>query len=94
MAEPHVQIVWTDYIEYRAKLRGFDLAEIEQVMRYSGERYVDTVTGRLIAVGHIDDTLVMIPYETEHGSITPVTIHATTRQQINFRIEMKRFVNE
>ncbi len=94
MAESHIQIVWTDYMEYRAKLRGFDLTKIEQVVRYSGERYVDTVTGRLITVGRIDDTLVMVPCDTEQGSITPVTIHATTQQQINFRLKTKRFINE
>jgi len=60
----------------------------------SGERYLDTVTGRLIAVGRIDDKLVMIPYEIEQDSMKPVTIHATTRQQINFRIETERFINE
>lgn len=94
MAESHIQIVWTEYVEYRARLRGFDLVKIEQIVRHSGERYIDTVTGRLIAVGHIDNMLVMIPYDTEQGTITPVTIHATTRQQINFRIETKRFINE
>jgi hypothetical protein len=81
-------------MEYRARLRGFDLAKIEQIVRYSGERYVDTVTGRLIAVGRIDDLLVMIPCDTERGSITPVTIHVTTRQQINFRLKTRRFINE
>ncbi|MFH1906139.1 MAG: hypothetical protein ABIL11_01950 [Chloroflexota bacterium] len=94
MMESHVEIVWTDYMEYRARLRGFDLAKIEQIVRYSGERYVDTVTGRLITVGRIDDLLVMIPCDTEQGSITPVTIHATTRQQINFRLKTRRFINE
>jgi len=28
-------IVWTDYIKYRAKLRGFDLEKIEEIVRYS-----------------------------------------------------------
>ena len=92
--ESHVEIIWTDYMEYRARLRGFDLAKIEQIVRYSSERYVDTVTGSLIAVGRIDDLLVMIPCDTEQGSITPVTIHVTTRQQINFRLKTRRFINE
>jgi hypothetical protein len=81
-------------MKYRARLRGFDLAKVEQNVRYSGERYVDTVTGQLIAVGRIDDTLVTIPCETVRDSITPVTIHATTRQQVNFRIKTRRFTNE
>ena len=44
-------IVWTDYVKYRVRLRGFDLAAIEHIVRHSAERYVDTATGRLIAVG-------------------------------------------
>jgi len=35
-------IVWTDYMKYRANLRGFDLAKIEDILRYSTERYFDT----------------------------------------------------
>ena len=96
MTESHIQIqlAWTDYMKYRARLRGFDLAKIEHIVRYSGELYVDTVTRRLITVGRLDDVLVMIPCETEQGSITPVIIHATTRQQINFRLKTGRFINE
>ncbi len=94
MMESHVEILWTDYMKYRARLRGFDLAKIEQIVRYSGERYVDTVTGRLVAVGRMDDLLVIIPCDTGQDSITPVTIHATTRQQINFRLKTGRFINE
>ena len=87
-------IVWTDYMKYRARLRGFDLAKIENIVRYSPERYFDTATGRRVVVGRHDDTLVMISYEAEEDSITPITIHATTRQQIRFRIRTGRFANE
>jgi uncharacterized DUF497 family protein len=87
-------IVWTDYMKYKVKLRGFDLADIENILRSSPERYSDTVTGRRVAVGYHDNRLVMIPYETDETSITPVTIHVTTRQQINFRIRTGRFTHE
>lgn len=63
-------IVWTEYMKYRARLRGFDLVKIE------------------------DKVLVMIPYETDEDSITPITIHITTRQQINFRLKTGRFTYE
>jgi len=36
----------------------------------------------------------MIPYEAEARTITPVTVHATTRQQINLRLKTGRFANE
>ena len=38
--------------------------------------------------------LVMIPYEAEAKTITPVTVHATTRQQIKLRLKMGRFAIE
>jgi len=90
----YFEIVWTDYMEYRAELRGFDLARIEQIVRYSAERYVDNLTGRLTAVGLIEGVLVLIPYEVESERVTPVTVHATTRQQINLRLKTGRFSNE
>ena len=87
-------IVWTDYMKYRARLRGFDLGKIEHIVRYSPERYFDTATDRRVVVGRHDDTLVMISYEADEDSIIPITIHATTRQQIRFRIRTGRFTNE
>jgi len=79
---------------YRLRLRGFDLATVEQIVRYSAERYVDTVTRRLVAVGRHGRRLVMIPYEREGNRVTPVTIHVTSRRQINFRVKSGRFRNE
>lgn len=87
-------VVWTDYMKYKAKLRGFDLAKIENIVRSSPERYSDTVTRRRVAVGRLDNKLVIIPYEADQNSITPVTIHVTTRQQVDFRIRTGRFTHE
>jgi len=87
-------IVRTDYLKYRAKLRKFDLDKIENIIKYSLERYSDMATGRRIVVGKHDNTLVMIPYEADENSITPMTIHVTTRQQINFRLKTGRLANE
>jgi len=87
-------IVWSDYVRYRIDLRGFDPPKIEEILRYSAERYFDTATGRMIAVGRHDDRLVMVPYEEKEGTITPVTIHVTTRQQITFRLKTGRFAYE
>lgn len=78
-------------MKYRARLRGFDLAKIEDIVRYATERYIDTATGRFVVIGRHDKVLVMIPYETDEDTITPVTIHATTRQQINFRLRTGRY---
>jgi hypothetical protein len=87
-------IVWTEYMKYRLKLRSYDLAMVEHILRYSSERYVDTVTGRLVAIGRHVKLLVMILYERKGSTLTPVTIHATNRQQINSRVKSGRLKNE
>lgn len=34
----------------------------------------------------------LIPYEQSNNTITPITIHVTTRQQIRFRLKAGRFI--
>ena len=89
-----MELVWTDYMKYRVALRGFDLVKIEDIVRYSVERYLDTETGRWVVIGHHDQKLVMIAYEAGQASIAPITIHTTTRQQIRFRIRTGRYTLE
>lgn len=84
-------VIWTDYLKHRARLRGFELATIEQIVRFSEERYFDTTTQRRVAVGRQGSRLVMIAYEQEGETLTPITLHATTRQQITFRLRTGRF---
>lgn len=79
-------------MEHRIKLRGFDQSRIEEILRYTDERYFDTATQRMIAIGKHDKRLVLIPYEQNDDTIVPVTIHATTRQQIKFRVQNGRFI--
>ena len=89
-----MEFVWTDYMKYRAALRGFDLTKIEDIVRYSTERYFDTGTGRWIVIGPHGTKLVMIAYETDQTSFTPITVHTTTRQQIRSRIRTRRYTLE
>jgi len=56
-----LKIVWTEYLQYRAKLRGFDLTKLEHIVRHSGERYFDTETRLTVVVGRHDRRLLMIP---------------------------------
>jgi len=84
-------VVWTQYLKHRARLRGFELGEIEHIVRFSEERYFDTITRRRVAVGTHGRQLVIVPYEQENDTLTPVTIHATTRQQIAYRVKAGRF---
>ncbi len=94
MIEKFFSIVWTDYFIYRAELRGYELEKIEEIVRYTSERYFDTQTLRKVAVGRHDSRLIMIPYEENNEEIIPVTIHAISRQQIKFRLKTGRFRHE
>jgi hypothetical protein len=87
-----LRIIWTEYLQYRAELRGFNLEEIERILQNSPERYYDTETQRTIVVGKHEGCLVIIPYEQDRDSITPITIHAITRQQVQFRLKNGRFI--
>lgn len=90
-----MQIIWTDYFKYRVKLRGFRLEKIEEILRYSTERYYDTSTDRLVVIGQDGRMMIMIPYEKQDlDSVTPITVHATTRQQISYRLKSGRFQHE
>jgi len=51
-------VKWTDYLKYKSKLRGFDLAKVEDIVKYSPERYSDTVTGRRVAIGLHENKLL------------------------------------
>jgi len=87
-------INWTDYVKYRAALRGFELETLEVIIRHSTERYFDTETERHVVVGRHNLKLVMIPYDIENDTMIPVTVHTITRQQIRFRLNTRRFIHE
>ncbi|RLT45211.1 MAG: hypothetical protein DWI57_01275 [Chloroflexi bacterium] len=89
-----IRIEWTDYLQHRATTRGYSLTMLEEVLRYSEERYRDSETGRLVVIGRHGNQLVMIPYEIEVNVMTPVTVHSTSRQQIRFRLQSGRLTVE
>lgn len=70
------------------------MKKLEYIVRHSSERYFDTETGLNIVVGRHNRQLVLIPCEVEGDTITPVTVHAITRQQIRFRLRTGRFTHE
>jgi hypothetical protein len=83
--------VVSSYMQYRSRTRDYDLSVVETIVRHSAERYFDTDTGRAVAVGSHAGRTVLIPYEETASEIRPVTVHATTRQQIRFRLRTGRF---
>jgi hypothetical protein len=89
-----MDVAWTEYLKYRAALRGYDLKGIESILKLSKERYVDTATNRHVVVGRCRGILVLIPYERGEGVMTPVTVHTTSRQQIEFRVKTGRLIHE
>jgi hypothetical protein len=86
------EIIWTSYLRYRSTQRGFDLDIIANILRFSSERYYDVETDRAIVIGKHREQLVLVPYEQNENAIIPITIHATTRQQIRFRLNTGRFI--
>ena len=64
-------------MRHRARIRGFNLQIVEQLLDGSDERYFDTATGRMIAVGKHGSRLIAVPFEQKGDRITPVTVHAT-----------------
>ncbi|HEY83921.1 MAG TPA: hypothetical protein G4N96_02230 [Chloroflexi bacterium] len=85
------RIKWSEYMTYRAKIRRFDLEKPEHIVRHSPERYFDANTKRFVTIGRRDKNLVIIPYEANGDTLTPITVHAITRQQIKFRLKSGRF---
>lgn len=51
MTPAAAQVLWTAYLRHRARVRGFDLGVIEQIVRFSSARYFDTDTRRMVAIG-------------------------------------------
>ena len=84
-------VVWTAYLQHRARLRGFDLAEIERIVRFSEERYFDTLTQRTVVIGRNREQLLLVAYEQKQETIIPITVHVTTRQQVVFRLRTGRY---
>ena len=75
-----------------AEICDSDLRKLEDILQYAPERYVDTVTHRIIVVGRHDKRLVSIPYEQHDDSIIPVTVHVVSRQQITYRVKTRRLI--
>jgi hypothetical protein len=89
-----LMINWTGYFKYRAALRGFELEKLEVIIRHSTERYFDTETERHVVVGRHNLQLVIIPYDVDNETISPVTVHPISRQQVKFRLNTRRFIHE
>jgi len=86
------KVAVSDYLRYRCTVRGFNLTVVEEIVKYSDERYFDTETKRMIGIGNHEKDLVLIPYEEDLEFLKPVTVHTISRQQVRFRLNTGRFV--
>lgn len=84
-------VVWTAYLKHRARLRDFDLAEIERIVRFSEERYFDVITQRTVVIGRDRKQLLLVAYEQKQETMIPIIVHVTTRQQVMFRLRRGRY---
>lgn len=84
------RILWTDYFLYRASERNLDLSQIEKILRYSSERYIDTDTGSHMAIGSMGTHVILVAYDVTEDCYEAITAHATNRQQISFRLKSGR----
>lgn len=57
-------------MKYRANLRRFSLERIEEILRYSSERYFDNGTHRMVVVGKHDSRIVIIPYDKDDDAMS------------------------
>jgi len=89
-----IPIIWTDYFLYRASERELDLVQMEKILRYSGERYLDTGTGSHIAIGSDKNHLHLVAYDLTEVGYEVITAHTTNRQQITFRLNSGRYSHE
>lgn len=89
-----MEVEWLPYMQHRAAEREFELDRLEQIVRFSNERYLDTSTGRYVAIGKHDNRLVLVAYEMGEGTYRPVTVHLTTRTQVFARLKAGRYANE
>jgi hypothetical protein len=85
------RVVLSDYLQYRAAQRSFDLNRVVEILRFESERYLDMDSGRRVVVGRQKAELLLIPYDEDEVTIRPVTVHAITRKQIRFRVNTGRF---
>jgi hypothetical protein len=85
------QIVLSDYLQYRAAQRSFDLNRVVEIVRFESERYLDMDSGRRVVIGRQKAELLLIPYDEDEVTIRPVTVHAITGKQIRFRVNTGRF---
>lgn len=67
------------------------LETIAAVGRFASERYFGTNHSRLVGVGRFGRLLLLVPYEEDDQSITPVTVHTITRQQMTWQLQEGRF---
>ena len=89
-----MQIIYTEHINNRLKLRNIDIGLPEKIYKEASERFLDTETGHLIAV--MESELynkkrdAMVAYVEEGEVVRLLTIHPLKEGQKDERIKAGR----
>ena len=90
-----MQIIYTEHINNRLKLRNIDIGLPEKIYKEASERFLDTETGHLIAV--MESELynkkrdAMVAYVEEGEVVRLLTIHPLKEGQKDERIKAGRW---
>ncbi|NES80724.1 MAG: hypothetical protein F6K10_04610 [Moorea sp. SIO2B7] len=83
-AHPTIVVVWLGFQSHHFTLPP-NLAQLSYPPWVSTDALINPIV-------YIYNPLVIIPYEYNGNLFTPITIHATTRQQIRFRLKSGRYI--
>lgn len=90
-----MEIVYSQHIENRLKMRGIEYELPKKIFEEAGERYFDRETGYLIAVMSIDlynkSRDIMVAYTLEEECAKLLTIHPLKEGQKENRISTGRW---
>jgi hypothetical protein len=90
-----VNIKYSKHIKTRIVLRKIDYGLPKKVFEKAEERFMDTVTGHLIAVAkaviYDKERDVMVAYKHEEGDIKLLTIHPLKEGQKDNRVKSGRW---
>jgi hypothetical protein len=90
------KVQYIDYFLDRLRFRKIPQAVAERVLCEATERYFDVETGRFIAIKEVQygrrKKRLMVAYEEQGNEVTPITVHAVTKRQVQSKIERLRWI--
>jgi len=89
------RIRYSDHLQFRLHLREINSTLPEKIYRSAKEKYYDTATDLLVAVGAVryKGTIrdIAVTYREEYNEVLLITIHPLKQHQKENRIQTKRW---